>query len=195
MSPVPRAVPDALFVGLLPHLLCSLSKRPDQWQPSQLPPLWVRDVSTVTLSRVNVDVQSWKQWKVCVFLFSTLRLHLNKGLNLKTFLIYLNFTFNSILTIMEWKGFNKVPGQENQDWTINQYGQVQHPNHRSCNCFATQNVSQHTIINAALWCDRDAPAYIFLQFLQTQWNDLVRCKNHVIIITLIFSSVKMKCKN
>lgn len=50
-----------------------------------------------------------------VFLFSTLRLHLNKGLNLKTFLIYLNFTFNSILTIMEWKGFNKVPGQENQD--------------------------------------------------------------------------------
>lgn len=77
-----------------------------------------------------------------------------------TFLIYFNFTFNSILTIMEWKGFNKVPGQENQDWTINQYGQVQHPNRRSCNCFATQNVSQHTIINAALWCDRDAPAYI-----------------------------------
>lgn len=99
------------------------------------------------------------------FLFSTLRLHLNRGLNLKTFLIYHNFTFKCILTIMEWKGFNEVPGQENQDWTINQYGQVQHPNHRSCNCFATQNVSQHTIINAALWCDR-RPGLHFM-FLQT----------------------------
>lgn len=193
MSPVPRAVPDALFVGLLPHLLCSLSKRPDQWQPSQLPPLWVRDVSTVTLSRVNVDDQSWKQWKVCVLILHT-KIAFKQRL---TFLIYFNFTFNSILTIMEWKGFNKVPGQENQDWIINQYGQVQHPNRRSCNCFATQNVSQHTIINAALWCDRDAPAYIscFSRHNGTILWGPEPGKNHVIIITLIFSSVKMKCKN
>lgn len=51
-----------MSVGLLPHLLCPLSTWPHQWQPSQLPPLWVRDVSTTTLRHV-VDCQSWKNMK------------------------------------------------------------------------------------------------------------------------------------
>lgn len=60
VPPVPRAVSVAVSAGLLPHLLRPLLAWPDQRQPTQLPPLRVRDGRTTGQFKTTISVQNYE---------------------------------------------------------------------------------------------------------------------------------------